>query len=391
MMGGGNMKDNKKYMISSELVAAYLDGRATREECLQILSAAQVDVELRELLEIAMAVDVDLQEDNVVELLPMTAMAATEATANMCVWMCEKYILEKLGVPFDEKEAVAEMQHNGWLKDGGVNLFNVGRYSETLGLSVRRIYDGTLSDLEDALREGSGVIAVVDCGELIGGCIDEKCEDALVGNRPDHAVVVLSCDREAGEVEIYDPNSSAEIIKCTIDTFVNAWADSKKYYVTLNYKTMSTYNPKPIDLSDVVLDEDLSELREAIAENAHEIWAVERQSKGWTWGPKRDDEKKHNPCMVPYSDLSEDEKLYDREMAMQTIKLLKKLGYDLVKREETDLYDTLLRRLRYSTQTFLCPECNKRGKKTSVYKYQAFCDVCGHELTDVDWTIYDEF
>ena len=26
-----------------------------------------------------------------------------------------------------------------------------------------------------------------------------------------------------------------------------------------------------------------------------------------------------------------------------------------------------------------------------VYKHQAFCDVCGHELSDVNWTIYDEF
>ena len=83
------MKGNKKYMISSELVAAYFDGRATREETLQILSAAKVDAELRELLEIAMAVDVDLQEDNMVDLLPMKALAATEAKANMCVWMCE--------------------------------------------------------------------------------------------------------------------------------------------------------------------------------------------------------------------------------------------------------------------------------------------------------------
>ena len=65
------MKD-KKYTISSELVAAYLDGRATREETLQILSAAKVDAELRELLEIAMAVDVDLQSDNVIEILPMS-------------------------------------------------------------------------------------------------------------------------------------------------------------------------------------------------------------------------------------------------------------------------------------------------------------------------------
>ena len=142
---------------------------------------------------------------------------------------------------------------------------------------------------------------------------------------------------------------------------------------------MSTYNPKPIDLSDVVLDEDLSELREAIAENAHEIWAVERQSKGWTWGPKRDDEKKHNPCMVPYSDLPDSEKLYDREMAMQTIKLLKKLGYDLVKREDTELYRLLFERIRFAQKGHSCHNC---GHPASFG--QTFCEACGHEL-EIKW------
>ena len=379
MMGGCNMKDNKKYMISSELVAAYLDGRATREECLQILSAAQVDVELRELLEIAMAVDVDLQEDNVVELLPMTAMAATEATANMCVWMCEKYILEKLGVPFDEEEVVAEMQRNGWLKDGGVNLFNVGRYSETLGLSVRRIYDGTLNDIDRALKQGCGVIAIVDGGELQGDCHDEICEDVFVGRIPDHAVVVTSYQQSSDVIELYDPNAVIKEKQYKVKQFLNAWADSKYYFVTINLKAMNTYNPKPIDLSDVELTDDLNELREAIAENAHEIWAVERQSKGWTWGPKRDDEKKHNPCMVPYSDLPDSEKLYDREMAMQTIKLLKKLGYDLIKREDTELYRILKERIKNSEEEFYCRECGN-----VIYKHQIFCDKCGRELK-LDW------
>ena len=95
---------------------------------------------------------------------------------------------------------------------------------------------------------------------------------------------------------------------------------------------MENYVPHPIDLSDVELSEDLNELREAIAENAHEVWAANRQRDGWTYGPQRDDRLKQTPNMVPYSELDDSEKHYDREMAMNTIKLLKKLGYDLVKR-----------------------------------------------------------
>ena len=126
------MKD-KKYTISSELLAAYLDGRATREESLHILSAAKVDAELRELLEIAMAIDVDLQSDNVIEILPMTSLAAAHDD-NLCVWLCEKYILEQKDVKFDEDKAITDMQSNGWLKSEGVNLFNgrVGCVSRSL-------------------------------------------------------------------------------------------------------------------------------------------------------------------------------------------------------------------------------------------------------------------
>lgn len=142
---------------------------------------------------------------------------------------------------------------------------------------------------------------------------------------------------------------------------------------------MKTYNPKPIDLSDVELTEDLNELREAIAENAHEIWAANRRTEGWTYGPQRDDKLKQTPDMVPYSQLPESEKEYDRDMAMKTVKLLKKLGYDLIKREETELYRVLKQRIKHSEQDFYCRRCGN-----VIYKHQVFCDNCGLEL-DMDW------
>lgn len=147
---------------------------------------------------------------------------------------------------------------------------------------------------------------------------------------------------------------------------------------------MKTYNPKPIDLSDVKLTEDLNELREAIAENAHDVWAVERMAQGWTYGPQRDDMKKETPCMVAYSQLPDSEKKFDRDMAMNTLKLVKKLGYDLIKREETELYHVLISRVR---NEFLCPRCLSLGKRTPVCKYDIFCNHCGHKL-DIDWSLY---
>ncbi len=89
------------------------------------------------------------------------------------------------------------------------------------------------------------------------------------------------------------------------------------------------YEPKPIDTSDVSLPDDLLELTEKIAENVHDVWALGRISEGWTWGEKRDNEKKTTPMLVPYGDLPESKKEYDRKTALETLKLIIKLGYEI--------------------------------------------------------------
>ena len=92
---------------------------------------------------------------------------------------------------------------------------------------------------------------------------------------------------------------------------------------------MTEYVPKPIDTSDVKLPEDLLLLTEKIAENVHEVWAAGRISEGWTYGEKKDVEKKKTPLLVPYGELPESEKDYDRNTAIGTLKLIVKLGYTI--------------------------------------------------------------
>ena len=94
---------------------------------------------------------------------------------------------------------------------------------------------------------------------------------------------------------------------------------------------MEEYIPKPIDLSDVSLTDDLIELREAIAENAHEIWAENRRLEGWTYGPERDDQMRQTPCLVPYEELSDEEKAYDRNTALATLKFIVAQGFEIRK------------------------------------------------------------
>ncbi len=91
------------------------------------------------------------------------------------------------------------------------------------------------------------------------------------------------------------------------------------------------YKPAPIDTSTIVLPDELIALSEVIAKNVHEVWASERIKEGWTYGEKRDDGKKTTPCLVPYEELPESEKEYDRQTAFQTLKLVVKLGYKISK------------------------------------------------------------
>lgn len=91
------------------------------------------------------------------------------------------------------------------------------------------------------------------------------------------------------------------------------------------------YDPAPKDTSHVALPQELLELTEAIAENVHDTWAKGRIAEGWTYGPQRDDRLKTTPCLVPYDCLSESEKEYDRNTALETLKLIISFGYKIEK------------------------------------------------------------
>ena len=91
------------------------------------------------------------------------------------------------------------------------------------------------------------------------------------------------------------------------------------------------YVPQPMDTSDVQLPQELNELVEKMAKNVHEVWAQSRISQGWTYGPERSDALKHHPCLVPYEDLPEVEKAYDRDTALGTLRLICKLGFKITK------------------------------------------------------------
>lgn len=89
------------------------------------------------------------------------------------------------------------------------------------------------------------------------------------------------------------------------------------------------YDPKPIDTSNIELPDEIDALIDKLAENTHDVWAKNRIEDGWKYGSKRDDDKKHHPCLVPYDELPDSEKAYDIATASEVIKCIYALGYKI--------------------------------------------------------------
>ena len=94
---------------------------------------------------------------------------------------------------------------------------------------------------------------------------------------------------------------------------------------------MTAYRPRPIDTSQVTLDERQQILVERLASNAHDVWAQKRLAEGWRLGSERSDRAKTHPCLVPYSSLPESEKDYDRALVQEVIRAAIALGYRIEK------------------------------------------------------------
>lgn len=253
-------------------------------------------------------------------------LAAAKTDGYLCDIECEEYILLSMGYEVTKKSLLDEAYLNKWMKEKGMPIYHIGRLLEKNRLAVARRYNASLDDLANLLEQGNKVIAVVNAQKL-----SKEVNTNYLTPTPNHAVVVLEVSKKNGTIRLFDPQTGNDNDTFTLAEFNEAWTDSQHFLVVANEQDCFVYDPQPIEVDDTELSPELLELSEAIAENAHEIWAMKRKSEGWSWGPERNDRLLQTPDMTPYSNLSEEEKDYDRQMAMQTLKLVQKIGYSIVK------------------------------------------------------------
>lgn len=311
-----------KNNISDELLAAYLEGNTNEAETLEVLNALKADPELQKTLDIALKV-----EDETAQTTDLPAMQiAALSDENICAVRCEMFILHRRGIPYDEEWLLNTARRKDWLKPEGTPLYCLGYLLAYSGLLVNRKYDSTIDDIQQALAMDNDVVVGVDREKLYAEAVD--LEDLT-----NHAVVVTHIEKDS--VTIFDPYEEPYISNIPLSDFLNAWKESHNYMIQI-LQSVEEYVPHPVNVDKIPLDGNLEELQEAIAENAHDVWAEARIKEGWTYGEKRDDTNKKHPDLVPYTALPDSEKEYDRIMAFNTIKLVKKLGFDIVKRNDKE-------------------------------------------------------
>ena len=273
---------NKEYKISDELLAAYLDGNTTKEETELVLKALKTDKELQEVLDIAVQTEEEgatilpMNTSFTEEILPVFQKAALSGE-NICAVLCEIFILHRRQIPYDEEWLLNTARRKDWLRPEGTPLYCLGNLLAYSGMFVSRKYNSTIDDIKHAIQMDNDVVVGVDREKLYA-------EDVDLEDLTNHAVVVTHIENDV--VTVFDPYEEPYISNVPLNDFLNAWKESHNYMIQV-LQSVEEYVPHPIDVDNVPFDGDLEELQEAIAENAHDVWAEARIKEGWTYGKER--------------------------------------------------------------------------------------------------------
>ena len=351
--------------ITKEDIRVFLDGELSLQDTVEVLEAMALDSSLEEEVvssqRIKYARQIDLDYGS---FLPVSKMAADDGE-NLCDFQCESYILKKHGKEISDQSLVEEAKSNYWLRSMGTPLYNIGRLLESNGLLVSRVYDANIDKLCEALKKHD-VIVVVNGAKLSGIDVDPFAEE-----NPNHAVVVLSVDKNTNSVTLYNPATGNREDFYSLDAFEGSWSESKKYMVQVREKAYEhEYLPCPIDVNQVTLTPDLEELIDVIAEHVHNVWAEDKlkENPNIRYAPLDKDRNEEVPgCnhfFRPYAEMTDDDKKYDINMATNAIKLLKRLGYRIINVNKLNR----------------CPECGE-----PIEMHHLYCSHCGKKLSWEDF------
>lgn len=155
-----------------------------------------------------------------------------------CAIKSQQLILEAVGLDISEEELRNEAIRNGWyIPNQGTPLEDTGKLLEYHGVPVELHSHGSIQDLIGEVSKGHPVIVGVDSGELWNNGLEETMEDLLIGNFPDHALIVGGVEYNHmtfdWQVNVIDPGTGDNLLGYDLEQFEDAWADSDCFMVSL--------------------------------------------------------------------------------------------------------------------------------------------------------------
>lgn len=151
-----------------------------------------------------------------------------------CVLECEKYILRKHGIKYNDDILTEETITKKWYIRNGRHFSVIGKHLKKFGFTIKRKRKASIEYLIHSLNNGNDVIVAVDGGELFDSdSIEEVLEDIYIGEIADHTIVVESYDANNDNICIFDPNNQETLQSVSLCCFINAWLDSKCYLVEI--------------------------------------------------------------------------------------------------------------------------------------------------------------
>lgn len=163
-----------------------------------------------------------------------------------CAIKSQQLILNDFGIPVSENQLVEDAMNYGWYAPGqGTSINDVGNLLEVYGVETKQIENANIFNLTNELAKGHRVIVGVDSGELWNNGFYENLEDSVMGDIPDHALIVSGIDTsdpESIKVIITDPGTGDYCREYPMEQFVDAWEDSNCFLV-------STVEPAPYEFN----------------------------------------------------------------------------------------------------------------------------------------------
>ncbi|KRF97582.1 uncharacterized protein Dwil_GK20678, isoform D [Drosophila willistoni] len=138
-----------------------------------------------------------------------------------------------------------------------------------------------------------------------------------------------------GRLKYAPPMGFSALVQCLMPHQILS-LDPCFYFGNLNKNVLAgpwlieddtAFVPKPVDTTGVTLPSSVDQIKEKLAENIHEMWALNKIEAGWSWGEHRDDYHRIHPCLTQFEKLPAAEKRYDNQLAVQTLKTIISLGY----------------------------------------------------------------